>query len=80
MENNACECAYTPTRRDKLRRFYGSIKHWAYMKWHGFYWKVLHLTGLTRPYSVAMCKLNWYSKFMDGRCQWCGNDHRKGKA
>ena len=59
-------------KKDLRQQKTANIKHSIYMWWYGFYWKVLHLTGLARPYSVAMCKLGWYRRFRDGRCMWCG--------
>lgn len=62
-------------KADKRQRFIVEIKCAIYMKWHSFYWKVLHLTRLARPYSKTMCFLNLYRTFPDGRCMWCGNKH-----
>ena len=73
--NTEKACYYKPTFRDKLRHIYYAVKFKIYMEWHWLYWKVLHLTGLARPYSVMMCKLNLYQQFPDGRCHWCGNIH-----
>lgn len=68
-------CSYTPTVRDKMGRKLADVRHYAYMKWHSFYWKVLYLTRLARSYSELMCKLNRYRKFPDGRCHYCGKNH-----
>lgn len=72
------QCAAEPlTWKIKIRRAYGEAKHSVYMKWHAFYWRALHLTGLARPYSIMMCNLRLYRTFRDGRCQWCGIIHNR---
>lgn len=74
MDDRCC-AARPETRREKLRRKWANTKHELYMKLHKNWWGFLHLTRVARPYSVALCKLNLYSKFHDGRCQWCGKNH-----
>ena len=63
-------------KRDMRWRRRLEMKHAAFMWWHGFYWKILHLTWLARPYSVTMCRIGLYRKSPDGRCMWCGEGHR----
>jgi len=41
----------------------------------GLWWKTLHTFGLGAAYSKALCRLNFYKKFNDGRCMWCGGKH-----
>lgn len=60
---------------DKYRRRYSGAKRWVYMKWHGFYWRILWATRLAKPYSRFMCRYNWYGNFPDGRCKYCGSIH-----
>ena len=43
---------------------------------HGIFWKVLWFLHIARLYSRMACRLNIYSKFMDGRCMWCGYHHK----
>lgn len=62
-------------QKDLKKRKRAEFKHDLYMKWHGFYWRVLHLTGLAKRYSITMCSLNLYRKHLDGRCMWCGKNH-----
>jgi hypothetical protein len=75
-EGGDCAWASEADRQKDLRhRKIADIKYSIYMWWHGFYWKVLHLCWLARPYSIAMCRLRLYRKFPDGRCMWCGEKH-----
>lgn len=75
MNNQTTESANNTPKKHKVTHFYYAVKRIAYMKWHWFYWKILYLLKLARPYSILMCKLNLYKKFLDGRCHWCGNIH-----
>ena len=69
-------CASDPlTWKVKLRYAYYGTKHWLGMKWHAVYWRTLHVLGIGWAYSRLICKLNWYRKFPDGRCMYCGNKH-----
>jgi hypothetical protein len=62
-------------RHDGKRRFIAKIRYLIHQKQHGLWWKFLWATGLARPYSKAMCRLNLYRRYADGRCQWCGDKH-----
>jgi hypothetical protein len=62
-------------KRDQRWRRRMQLKADLFMWWHGFYWKVLHVTRLARPYSRAMCRVGLYRKYPDGRCMWCGVNH-----
>ena len=62
-------------KRDLRRRKVAEVKHRIYMFGHKILWLTLHRTWLARPYSKTMCRLRLYSKFPDGRCQWCGINH-----
>jgi hypothetical protein len=63
-------------KKDLRRQKINDFKFNAFMVWHKVYWKFLHLSGLARPYSVLMCKLNLYRKLPDGQCMWCGVNHK----
>lgn len=58
-------------RHQKIVNANFAIKLW----WHCIYWRTLHALGIGRTYSKAMCRMNWYRKFPDGRCMWCGKKH-----
>ena len=76
MDKQAFTYATEKDRRaDLRRRKIAHIKQGSFMLWHKFYWSALHLFRLSRPYSVLMCKVNLYRKYLDGRCQWCGTNH-----
>jgi hypothetical protein len=62
-------------QRDLRRRRRAERKHKVFMFAHGVFWKTLHTLWLARPYSIAMCWLNLYRRFPDGRCMWCGSVH-----
>lgn len=62
-------------QRDMRRRKIADAKQRAWTFGHKVFWRTMHLTGLARPYSKTMCRLNLYNKFPDGRCQWCGDNH-----
>jgi len=67
---------WRPTKRELLWRWYVNKVKWpAYMTAHKYWWRTLHFTRLAGPYSRAMCRLNLYRKFPDGRCHWCGGVH-----
>jgi hypothetical protein len=62
-------------KQDLRRRQIAEFKFSIYMAAYKYFWRALHFTRLSRPYSRMMCRLNLYQKFPDGRCQWCGNNH-----
>lgn len=74
-ESRACVNTDANHRFYKIKRKWYDFKYNFYMKSHGAFWKTLFLIRLARPYSIAMCKLNLYRKYADGRCHWCGNVH-----
>lgn len=76
--NDERECAAEePTLRMKIRWKFYRAKDFTYVKWHGFYWRMLHLTGLAGVYGRILCRLNLYRKFkLNGRCMWCGEKHQ----
>lgn len=76
MEDRAVKMSETERKRDIRRRKIGEIKYGIWFFFFKAKWRFLHLTGLARPYSRAMCRLRLYEKFPDGRCQWCGVIHK----
>lgn len=59
-------------KRDLRQRKIGELKSRARMFFHGVWWKTLWFLHLGKPYSRFMCRMGWYRKFPDGRCQYCG--------
>lgn len=80
-EDRAVTWPNEKTRKaDLRRRALANIKFNIHMKCHALWWRILHLTMLARIYSVFMCRKNWYRKYPDGRCAYCGNSHNKIKG
>lgn len=70
-------CAYNKENKYiyKNKRWIINFKH-IYRLWiHSLFWRILWALKLAKPYSVFMCKNNWYRKYPDGRCMWCGVNH-----
>lgn len=59
----------------KMKRKYYDTKSQIGMFLYSMWWRFLWLTRLANPYSVFMCRHNFYIKYMDGRCQYCGKVH-----
>lgn len=74
MENEGC-CAWNPTKTELMLIKLRDLRHDGFMLWHKIAWKVLWFTRLAVPYSKWACRNNYYRKFPDGRCHWCGNKH-----
>lgn len=66
-------------KRDLCRRKRAELKHSVYMFAHMCWWRFLFAIRLARLYSIALCNLNLYRKWQDGRCHWCGLIHGKIK-
>lgn len=76
MNDQAVTWATEADRKADMRhRRRAEMKFAVYMFAHKVFWRTLHATRLARPYSVAMCRLNLYRRFPDGRCMWCGKMH-----
>jgi len=72
--NDECS-ANIESKMDIIRKRYANGKYKAYMKAHATWWKILWITRLAIPYSRMMCRNNFYRKFPDGRCMYCGLKH-----
>lgn len=75
------EQSYTETpeqRRINQRRM--KIADTKYKIWFFFRYSVwqnlINVLGLTHVHGKTLCKLNLYRKYPDGRCHWCGNNHK----
>lgn len=66
-------------KQDLRHRKINDFKFKVAMVIHGLFWGFLHKTYLATPYSKFMCYKNWYRKYPDGRCGYCGNSHNKIK-
>lgn len=58
-----------------IRRKYKGFKRDSIMLIHGSFMRVLFFVGLGWKFNQWKCKHNMYSKFLDGRCMYCGKKH-----
>ena len=63
--------------RDWIDTFKYNYKWYRRLAFTIFY--KLGMSKYQRPYSNMMCKFRLYTRFVDGRCQWCGKKHLKLK-
>lgn len=75
MSSEASVMTEKQYKKERVQRKISEIKNTIYMLFHMIFWRFLWSTRLARPYSRWACRHNLYSKFADGRCQWCGNNH-----
>jgi hypothetical protein len=69
-------CANTENRYIyKFRMWRMNVRYKLDMLVHAAFWRALYFLRVAGVYSMAMCKLNLYRKFPDGRCQYCGSSH-----
>jgi hypothetical protein len=75
MEESAKVLNSEQRAKEKRRVVIAEFKYsiWSFL--HRCFWRVLHFTGLARPYSIFSCWSNTYTKYPDGRCGWCGVKH-----
>lgn len=75
MEERAV-CESEEQKEIRRRREYVlNVKYEFKMFLHSAFWRTLFFFIIVRPYSIAMCRLNLYRVFPDGRCMWCGKVH-----
>lgn len=59
----------------RFLRFYRGVSRDLFLWWHGVWWGTLFFFGVGWAYSKWLCSMNWYRKFSNGRCMYCGENH-----